>query len=180
MAVALAAGLRAGAARDDRERFHFVPDSLVLTRSVYTGTAETVTIGENLPPGCPGGANGSTVVAVPTTTPGVSTSVTVPCGIASDSGEFPNDTDSHNIWNNSSTDGSFGISWPILLDNLTREGELLGTLRVPTDLIVTKVGAGAKPVGRRKVTDVYCLPRVLPTTGARAAATVRFRPRRQI
>lgn len=114
----------------------FVPNSLVLTRSVYEGTADTVTIGETLPPGCAGGPNGSTVVNVPTTTGGT-TAVTVPCGIASDNGEFPNNNDSHNVWNNANSDGSFGITSPIFLDDLTTEGRLLGTLSVPTNLIVT-------------------------------------------
>lgn len=135
-ALGVAGTLGLKAADDDRGRFHFAPDSLVLTRSVYLGTADTVVTGENLPPGCAGGANGSSVVAVPTTTGGT-TDVTVPCGIASDNGEAPNENDSHNVWNNSGTDGSFGISSPILLDNLTREGELLGTLHIPTEKIVT-------------------------------------------
>ena len=69
--------------------FKFQPESLVLSRSVYLGTASTVTIGETLPRGCPGGPNGSFVVAVPTTTNGT-TSVTVPCGVATDNGEAPN------------------------------------------------------------------------------------------
>ena len=46
----------------DDDRFHhfkFAPDSLVLSRTVYTGTAATVTIGETLPLGCPAGPNGS-------------------------------------------------------------------------------------------------------------------------
>src|SRR5271168_3417439 len=108
-------------------RFHFQPDSLVLSRSVYVGNASTVTIGENLPRGCAGGANGSTVVAVPTTTSGVTTNVTVPCGIASDNGEAPNLNDSHNVWNNSNSDGSFGVTSPIFLDNLsTDDGRVLG------------------------------------------------------
>src|SRR3984893_19010425 len=79
--------------------FKFQPDSLVLSRSVYVGTASTVTIGETLPRGCAGGANGSTVVAVPTTNG--TTDATVTCGIASDNGEFQNLSDTHNVWNNS-------------------------------------------------------------------------------
>ena len=116
--------------------FRFQPDSLVLSRSVYVGTASTVTIGETLPPGCAGGANGSTVVAVPLTAGGT-TNVTVPCGIASDNGEFPNLSDSHNVWNNSNSDGSFGVSSPIFLDNLTTDGRWLGTLPIPSDRVVT-------------------------------------------
>lgn len=133
--TAFAMGAQAGGQGDDAT-FHFSPNSLVLTRSVYVGTADTVTIGETLPPGCPGGANGSTNVMVPTTTGG-EVSVAVPCGIASDNGEFPNDVDSHNVWNNSNSDGSFGITSPIFLDNLTGQGQLLGTLPIPSNLIVT-------------------------------------------
>jgi len=131
------AALRAHPSESDPFGFFFVPNTLVLTRSVYGGNANTVTIGENLPPGCAGGANGSTVVAVPTTTPGVTTNVTVPCGIASDNGEFPNDFNSHNVWNNANSDGSFGVTSPIFLDDLTTDGLPLGTLPVPSNRIVT-------------------------------------------
>jgi hypothetical protein len=78
---------------DKSDHFRFQPDSLVLSRSVYVGTASTIKIGETLPLGCPGGPNGSTVVKVPTTTNGV-TDVTVTCGVATDNGEFPNLSDS--------------------------------------------------------------------------------------
>src|SRR5215469_11643599 len=125
------------AAAEDQPRFRFIPNSLVVSRSVYVGTAESVTIGETLPPGCAGGANGTTTVAVPTTTPGVVDQVQVPCGIASDNGEYANLNDSHNVFNNSSSDGSFGITSPIFLDNITLEGHLLGTLPIPSDQIVT-------------------------------------------
>jgi hypothetical protein len=67
-----------------------------------------------------------------TTTP-----VTVTCGYASDNGEAPNLNDSHNVWNNAATDGSFGVSSPIVLWNLSTEGEGLGRLDVPSDQIVT-------------------------------------------
>jgi hypothetical protein len=33
---------------NDDAQFHFIPNSLVVTRSVYVGTADTVTIGETL------------------------------------------------------------------------------------------------------------------------------------
>ena len=136
-AATLAIGLAAIRTRaDDNAQFHFIPNSLVVTRSVYVGTAHTVTIGETLPPGCAGGPNGTTTVGVPTTTGGVA-DVDVQCGVASDNGEAPNLNDSHNVWNNSGTDGSFGISSPIFLDNVTKEGSLLGTLPIPSDQIVT-------------------------------------------
>jgi len=63
--------------------------------------------------------------------------VAVPCGFASDNGEFPNDQDSHNVWNNAGSDGSFGITSPIFLDNITEDGWMLGTLPIPSDRMVT-------------------------------------------
>jgi len=149
--VALVAGLKVGRADDDHRRFHFAPDSLVLTRSVYEGNADTVTIGEDLPPGCAGGANGSTNVNVPTTTAGVSVSVAVPCGIASDNGEFPNLLDNHNVWNNANSDGSFGISSPIFLDNLSEDGWVLDTLPIPTHMIVTSFSSKSELALNRSV-----------------------------
>ena len=125
---------------DDDQRsnhFEFQPGTLVVSRTVYAGTADTVTIGEVLAPGCAGGANGSFNVDVPTTTAGTTTSVTVTCGIASDNGEYPNLSDSHNVWNNANTDGNFGVTSPIFLDDITEDGRVLGTLPVPSDLIVT-------------------------------------------
>ena len=91
--------------------------------------------GEALPPGCMGGATGLTV-NVPLIAGGT-TPVAVPCGFASDNGEAPNDQDTHNVWNNSGSDGSFGITSPIFLENITTEGSLLGTLPIPSDQIVT-------------------------------------------
>ncbi|MGA8224725.1 MAG: hypothetical protein WB780_23985 [Candidatus Acidiferrales bacterium] len=143
VAVAIAAVISVAAAglwaNDDGRfgRFHFQEDSLVLSRSVYVGTADTVVIGETLPLGCVGGPNGSSNVTVPTTTQGQSVVVNVPCGVASDNGEAPNLNDSHNVWNNSGSDGSFGISSPIFLDNLSTDGRLLDTLPIPSDKIVT-------------------------------------------
>src|SRR5580704_16388983 len=120
-AFALAGGvfvIRMAADDDDHRfsRFQFQPDSLVLSKTVYVGTASTVTIGETLPPGCAGGANGTYNVDVPTTTAGQTTSVAVNCGVASDNGEFPNTKDTHNVWNNAVTDATFGVTSPIFLE----------------------------------------------------------------
>jgi len=134
----------------DSRRFEFKPNSLVLSRSVYEGTASTVTIGETLPRGCAGGPNGSTVVAVPLTAGGT-TNVTVSCGIASDNGEAPNLSDSHNVWNNSGSDGSFGVSSPIFLDNLSTDGRLLGTLPIPSDQIVTSFSSKSELALNRSI-----------------------------
>jgi hypothetical protein len=130
--------------------FAFNPNSLVLSRSVYVGTASTVTIGETLPRGCAGGPNGSTVVAVPLIAGGT-TNVTVTCGVATDNGEAPNLFDSHNVWNNSGSDGSFGVSSPIFLDSLTTEGTLLGTLPIPSDQIVTSFSSKSELALNRSI-----------------------------
>ena len=131
--------------------FRFLPNSLVVTRSVYVGTADTITIGETLPPGCAGGPNGTTTVAVPTTTPGVVDYVQVTCGVASDNGEYANLNDSHNVFNNANSDGSFGITSPIFLDNITFQGNLLGTLPIPSDQIVTSFSSKSELALNRSV-----------------------------
>ena len=131
MGLVVVTGLKA-----EDKKVQFGADTLVVTRSVYTGTADTITPGQTLPLGCAGGPNGTTTVHVPLIAGGT-TPVMVTCGVASDNGEFPNLNDSHNVWNNAATDGSFGITSPIFLDNLTTRGTLLGTLAVPTNLIVT-------------------------------------------
>jgi hypothetical protein len=111
--------------------FEFKPDTLVLSRSVYTGTASTVTPGQVLPPGCVAGTITLPLLAGGTTT------VKVKCATASDNGEYPNLADSHSVWNNNIADGSFGVTSPIFLDNITTRGELIDTLAVPSDLLVT-------------------------------------------
>jgi hypothetical protein len=152
--AALAALASLALIADDKDNhsqhFEFKPDSLVLSRSVYKGTADTVTIGETLPRGCAGGPNGSTVVAVPLTAGGT-TNVTVTCGVASDNGEAPNLSDSHNVWNNSGSDGSFGVSSPIFLDNLTTDGWLLGTLPIPSEQIVTSFSSKSELALNRSI-----------------------------
>ena len=131
------------------QHFEFRPDSLVVSRSVYEGKASTITIGETLPLGCQGGLTGLTVNV--SLTAGGTTPVTVPCGVASDNGEYPNLFDSHNVWNNANSDPSFGLTSPIFLDNITREGELLGTLPIPTDQIVTSFSSKSELALNRSI-----------------------------
>jgi hypothetical protein len=152
-AMALAGGIFISkvSANDRSAHFQFLPDSLVLSRSVYVGTAATVTIGETLPLGCVGGPNGTSNVSVPTTTPGTTVEVAVPCGIASDNGEFPNLFDAHNVWNNANSDGSFGITAPIFLDNLSTDGRLLGTVPIPSDQIVTSFSSKSELALNRSI-----------------------------
>jgi hypothetical protein len=129
--------------------FKFRSGSLVLSRSVYEGKASTITIGETLPLGCQGGSTGLTV-QVPLVAGGT-VGVAVPCGFASDNGEYPNLADTHNVWNNSGSDGSFGITSPILLDNITADGELLGTLPVPDRQMVTSFSSKSELALNRSV-----------------------------
>ena len=130
-----------------RDQFRgFLPGSIVLSGTVYVGNAGTVTSGEVLPPGClntgsvtnptPATVNVPLLPADQTATT-TTTAVTVTCGYASDNGEAPNLRDNHNVWNNANTDGSFGVSSPIVLWDLSSDGFLLGALPVPSDEIVT-------------------------------------------
>jgi hypothetical protein len=132
--IAILAAGKFGTARandDHFGRFEFVPDTLVLSRSVYVGDASTVTVGQTLPPGCVPGT-----VTLPILTGGTTT-VTIPamsnsgCNTAVADGTYPT------VFNNDTADGSFGVTSPIFLDDITTDGWLLGTLPIPSDQIVT-------------------------------------------
>jgi hypothetical protein len=131
VALALCAGLHAGDDHDDhdkghdRDRFEFKRGSLILSRSVYEGTSGTVTAGQTLPPGCVPGTVTLPLLAGGTTT------VAVACSKATADGTYPG------VFANDAADGSFGITSPIFLDNITPDGHRLGTLRIPSDQIVT-------------------------------------------
>ncbi len=134
---------------DQDHRFEFRRGSLVLSRSVYKGKASTITIGETLPLGCEGGSTGLTV-QVPLVAGGT-VGVAVPCGVATDNGEFPNLNDSHNVWTNAGSDGSFGVTSPIYLDNISEDGEVLGTLPVPTEQMVTSFSSKSELALNRSI-----------------------------
>jgi hypothetical protein len=111
--------------RNHSRHFEFRPGTLIVSRSVYTGDATTVSVGQTLPPGC---------VARTVTLPllaGGTTTVKVKCATATADGSYPG------VFDNDKADGSFGVTSPIFLDNLTTRGERIGTLAVPSDLIVT-------------------------------------------
>ncbi len=91
----------------------FTPGNLVLSRSVYTGDATTVTVGQQLPPVC-------------------GTQASCPAK-ATDTGAYPSTSSSNNVWNNNKADGNFGVTSPIFLDQITPAGALVNTLTVPTD-----------------------------------------------
>jgi hypothetical protein len=109
----------------DQGHFEFKSGTLVVSRSVYNGTAATVSVGQTLPPGCV-----ARTVAVPLLGGGTA-SIKVKCATAVADGTYPT------VFNNDGPDGSFGITSPIFLDNIRTSGETIGTFAVPTDLIVT-------------------------------------------
>lgn len=103
----------------------FTPNNLVVTRSVYAGTASTVMIGQTLPPNCPSTAACGT-------------------GQATDNGSFPANGNINpvtgminNVWNNDNVDGSFGVTSPVFLDQISPSGMLINSLAVPTSLVAT-------------------------------------------
>lgn len=131
LAVTATLALKANDDKSDSQQFKFQPNTLVLSRSVYAGDASTVTLGQTLPPGCV-----AKTVILPLLAGGTA-SVKVKCATASDNGEYPNLQDDHNVFNNNGPDGSFGVTSPIFLDNIDKQGKLIGTLPVPTDQLVT-------------------------------------------
>ena len=79
------------------------PGDLLISGSVYTGSAGLLTPGVTvLPPGCTSG-----------------------CVTATADGSYPG------VFNNVLADGSFGITSPIFLNEVTPAGRLVRTLRVP-------------------------------------------------
>ena len=126
--LGLAVSVQPGRAQDNdhQDHFEFKPGTLVLTRSVYVGTPSllvpNVTV---LPPGCVAQTVNVPLIA------GGTTPVAVTCVTPTNDGTFPT------IFNNAAIDGHFGITSPIFLDNLTTDGHRVGTLKIPTDQIVT-------------------------------------------
>lgn len=101
----------------------FIAGNLVLSRTVYTGDATTVAVGQTLPPICPASAN--------TAAPGA-------CALkATDNGAYASLNNSNNVFNNNKVDGSFGVTSPIYLDQLTPTGTLINTLAIPPGMLVT-------------------------------------------
>ncbi len=81
----------------------FLPGNLVVSSSVYEGQAGLFQPGVTvLPPGC-----------------------TTGCATATNDGSYPG------VFNNVIPDPSFGVTSPIFLDQITPNGHLINTLRVP-------------------------------------------------
>jgi hypothetical protein len=106
---ALAATIPATAqnSQADHGRF-FLPNNLVVSRSVYDNNPNNVKVGEILPPNCA------------STTGGCSASTGAPYN-----GTYPF------VWNNDTYDGSFGVTSKIYLDQLLPFGLVLDSLEVP-------------------------------------------------
>jgi uncharacterized protein (TIGR03437 family) len=101
----------------------FTPGYLVLSRTVYTGDPSTVVKGQALPPVCPATANTAAAGAC--------------ASKASDNGAYPSTTSANNVFNNDKVDGSFGVTSPIFLDQLTPSGSTVNSFAVPTNMVVT-------------------------------------------
>ena len=109
------------------------PGNLLVSGSVYDNDPGLLTPGVTvLPPGCTSG-----------------------CVTATNDGSYPA------VFNNALVDGSFGVTSPIFLDQLTPAGRLVSTLRVPAagqpggapgDQLLVQVGTGPEPVHRTAAT----------------------------
>ncbi|HEY6346355.1 MAG TPA: hypothetical protein VIY49_33110 [Bryobacteraceae bacterium] len=101
----------------------FTAGNLVLSRSVYAGNQSSIVLGQALPPVCPASAN--------TAAPGAC------AGKANSTGEYAQPDSTNNVFNNDTVDGSFGITSPIFLDQLTPSGTTVNSFAVPTNMVVT-------------------------------------------
>ena len=95
-------------ARAQNGSAYFLPDNLVVSRSVYDNNPNNISVGTALPPNCSNtdAAAGSCVSAVV-------------------DGTYPF------VWNNAPVDASFGITSKIFLDQITTTGTLVNSLEVP-------------------------------------------------
>ncbi len=86
----------------------FNPGNLVVSRTVYDNLPGNVTLGQTLPPNCLASTGG--------------------CTTAIADGTYPF------VFNNDTTDGSFGITSRIFLDHSTPSGNVISSLEVPNSL----------------------------------------------
>jgi hypothetical protein len=150
-AIALVGGVfvsKMSADDDDHpsRHFRFAEDSLVLSRSVYVGTPGTIAVGQTLPPGCVPGTITLPLLAGGTTTVKIKAGSSSGCNTAVADGTYPT------VFSNDTADGSFGITSPIFLDNITTDGRLLDTLTIPSDQIVTSFSSKSE-VALNRSTD---------------------------
>ena len=109
----LIAAANEGAAASGSGRPFFSPGNLLVSGSTYATRPGSIVPGVTvLPPGCTSG-----------------------CATANNDAAYPG------VWNNDLVDGSFGITSPIFLEQLTPSGDLVNTLRVPSPAGPGKDGA---------------------------------------
>jgi hypothetical protein len=111
---AMAAGLAASAQGPDIPAPAFTPGNLVVSRSVYSALPSSVVIGQTLPLNCV--ANKANKVT---------------CAPAALDGTFPT------VFNNAIPDPSFGITSPIVLDEMTPTGTIVNSITVPNSSTTT-------------------------------------------
>ena len=109
--VAASSGV-VGLAQDVSQHKVLSPGNLVVSRSVYDNQASNVQVGMVLPPNC--------------------TSTTGGCSAATGA---PFDGTYPNVWNNDAYDGSFGITAPIFLDQISIFGQPINSIEVPNSLM---------------------------------------------
>jgi hypothetical protein len=115
----------------EHDEDHFQPGNLVVSRSAYAGVPGTVTPGETLPPGCVAGTVNIPLLPPAPPPPNNTTPVKVKCATAVANGSYPT------VFNNNTADGSFGVTSPIFLDQMTPDGTFINAFAVDSTQIVT-------------------------------------------
>jgi len=124
-AVAATAAGGASAAAGAARADRLVPGGLLVSGSYYINDSQLVAGQTVLPPGCQTG-----------------------CATATAGGSYPQ------VFNNDLVDGSFGVTSPIFLDELSPSGHVLARVNVPADQLVTsfssksELGLSLSPDGR--------------------------------
>ena len=108
LSLCVLVGSFAWADDDAAGSFRFIPNNLVVSRSVYDDNSGNVVPGTVLPPGCASTQGG--------------------CSVASGA---PYDGTYPLVWNNDLYDGNFGITSKIFLDQMSPFGFVLNSLEVP-------------------------------------------------
>ncbi len=116
--LAVAGGMAATGSAQTTGFSGFTSGNLVVSRTVYSGSASLIAVGQSLPPVCPSTAACGT-------------------GKATGTGAYPSVGSTDNVWSNNLVDGSFGITSPIFLDQITPTGTVVNTLAVPGNLVTT-------------------------------------------
>ena len=103
--LASATGAQASSSGPSWSAGRLHPDNLLVATSVFQNDSDIVAGTTQLPPGCGSAA--------------------APCATAVADGQYPY------VFNNASVDGSFGVTSPITLKELTQSGRVIGSLQVP-------------------------------------------------